>query len=226
MVAMPPIAGPGAPVGADRALVPARVRRALPVYATAALLAVLAVGLRVHGHTRASRLDRWVDTRLAVDGHPWHGLIYLMAQIGSAQISAVIALVLAGLCWWWRDRWSALLCVLAPAVNDALTEGVLKPVVGRTKVGAFAYPSGHAGRAIAVATVAILLAGASGPLGRRLPDARRQAVQLVAGAVGAGVGLAVVALGWHYATDAAAGALLATSVTLVLAVLIDLGRTR
>lgn len=202
-------------------LVPPRVRRALPVYAGIAIATIAGVGVRVHGHRRASRFDRWIDTRARVTGHPWHGLVYLLAQGGSPALAILAALVLAALCWWWRDRLAALLCLLAPGINDVLTEVVLKPWVARTKAASLAFPSGHTGRAVALATVVVLLAGKDGPVGRRLPAVARRVVQALAILTAAGVGFAVVSLTWHYATDAAGAVLLATSVTLTLAAVLD-----
>jgi membrane-associated phospholipid phosphatase len=203
------------------ALLPDAVRRALPAYAAAAVATVVGVGVRVHGHTHASRVDHWIDTRARVTAHPWHGLLYLLAQLGSPAFVALASGALAAVCWWWRDPLAAALCVLAPGVNDVLTEIVLKPVIGRMKDASLAFPSGHTGRAVALATVAVLLAGSQGPLGRRLPLPARRTVRALALAGGAGVGFAVVALGWHYATDAAGAVLLATSVSLMLAVALD-----
>lgn len=215
----------GRPQPRPVALLPDAVRRALPVYAVAAAGTVVGVGVRVHGHTHASRIDRWIDARASITAHPWHGLLYLLAQLGSPGFVALAAGALAALCWWWRDPLAAALCLLAPGVNDILTEVILKPVIGRMKDASLAFPSGHTGRAVALATVIVLLAGHRGPVGRRLPPVGRRTLRFTAVAGGAGVGYAVVALGWHYATDAAGAVLLATSVSLMLAVALDRWRT-
>ena len=135
-----------------------------------------------------------------------------------AELTA--ALVLACLV---TRRWrGAVLAGLAVPAAVALTEFVLKPLVGRSIHGYTGFPSGHATAMFALAaTCAVLLANPPRP---RLPRAVR--LLLVAGAVlvAAAVPVAMVALGFHYFTDIVAGAAVGTGTVLLAALLIDRAR--
>lgn len=175
------------------------------------------------GHqARADRFDAVVDARirgaLASYQGPLHLLTLLGGQLSVAELTA--ALVLACLVTrWWRG---AALAGLAVPAAVALTELVLKPLVGRSIGGYPSFPSGHATAMFALAaTCAVLLANPPRP---RLPRAVR--LLLLAGAVlvAATVPVGMVALGFHYFTDIVAGTAVGTGTVLLIALLIDLAR--
>ncbi|MGH9101882.1 MAG: phosphatase PAP2 family protein, partial [Acidimicrobiales bacterium] len=150
------------------------------------------------------------------------GALRWVALIGSAPVVAGGAA--AGAAWhlvrparawpsrawparaWPARAWpGALACVAVPLVTGALTQLVVKPLVGRHLGSGLSYPSGHAGGAAALAVVLVLSVA---PRWRRLAGA-------LGGLVALCVSAAVVRLGWHYPTDALAGLALAAGLGLL-----------
>src|SRR5262249_46450390 len=116
-----------------------------------------------------------------------------------------------------RYRGAALLALSVPAAA-VITERLLKPLVGRTALGFLSFPSGHATGTFALATaIAVLLAGAPA-----LPGAVRLAAVVIAFAVASVAAAAMIALGFHYFTDAVAGAAVGSGTVLAAALLLDL----
>src|SRR5262249_50899030 len=97
-------------------------------------------------------------------------------------------------------------------------ERLLNPLAGRTLLGFLSFPSGHATGTFALATaITVLLAGAPG-----MRRAVRLAVVVTAFAVASAVAAAMIALGFHYFTDAVAGAAVGTGTVLATALVLDL----
>jgi membrane-associated phospholipid phosphatase len=190
----------------------------------AALMAVCVavtglLGVWFAGQPRPGRLDTAVDLRVraALGGHP--GMLNAAAGLGDPLPVTVmiVALVLACLATR-RPRGAALAAVAVPAAA-ALTEFLLKPLVGRTLQGAFSFPSGHSTGVFALAgTCAVLLAGPCRP-----PVRGRTRLLLALGAylVACVVAAALIGLGIHYFTDTVGGAAVATAVVLVIALILD-----
>jgi undecaprenyl-diphosphatase len=182
--------------------------------------ACLAVAFAHQG--RPHRLDAAVDARIRSLLGSHHEPLHLLSQLGGllSVTGLTAALVLACLV---TRRWrGAVLAALAVPAAVALTEFVLKPLVGRSIDGYDSFPSGHATAMFALATTcAVLLANPPRP---RLPRAVR--LLLVAGAVlvAVAVPVAMVALGFHYFTDIVAGAAVGIGTVLLVALLIDLAR--
>ena len=91
-----------------------------------------------------------------------------------------------------------------PVLAVAVAELVMKPAVGRKFEGVLCFPSGTVVAVAALATVAALAA----------PAAWGWSVTAVGAAGVALTALAVVALGWHYPSDALAGAATGTGTVL------------
>jgi undecaprenyl-diphosphatase len=91
-------------------------------------------------------------------------------------------------------------------------------MVGRTRQGYLAFPSGHAAGITALAVVAALLLISMA--GAKLAFAVSVATVMVILA-GAAIGLALVAQDWHYATDAVGGFCTAIALVAALAFLLD-----
>jgi undecaprenyl-diphosphatase len=193
-------------------------RRVLVAAAAVLLVLVALVGLRVHGDTTPLRVDR-AGSRLA--GHDlgrldspqlFDRLVWIGSPVCVATVIALMAL--------WalrrRDRVGAALAVAGPVVALVITELIAKPLVDRTNGGALAYPSGHVTGATALATVAVLLAY------RHWGLELAAKVAVVVAVVPLVVGIGVVRLGWHYATDAVGG--LAVGVAGVVGVAVVLAR--
>ena len=187
-----------------------------------AVMVVLAVMYR--HHDRAGWLDAAVDPRLrtSLGAHP--ALLTPLVRLGDPPAGIVLTLALVLYCVAARRWRGALLAGIAVPVASALTELVLKPLVGRTLHGGPGFPSGHATSMFALAAVcAVLLAN---PPRARLSKAARLALVLGAVLVAGLVSAAMVAREYHYATDAIAGATTGTAVVLLTALLLDRYRAR
>src|SRR5215831_342668 len=204
---------PGArPLLSDAARLPA----AFIVAACAGTTALLGAWLGHGRHT--DRVDAAVDARVhaGIAGHP--KLLEVLAWLGDQPAIAGTTAILILTCLLRRRyRGAALLAVSVPSAA-VITERLLKPFVGRTLLGFLSFPSGHATGTFALATaISVLLAGALG-----VPRAVRLAIAATAFAVAAGVAAAMIALGFHYFTDAVAGAAVGTGTVLATALVIDL----
>lgn len=148
-------------------------------------------------------LDRWVLSVI----HPyprstvWIRITELRGIPVLAGGSILAAVVVVG-----RDRWRALACLGGPVLAVVLAEYLVKPVIARRLADVLTFPSGTVTSVAAVAAAWVLAV----PVRVRMPVA-------VAGAVAVGLECAaVVALQWHFPTDALGGALLGAGVVLVV----------
>jgi membrane-associated phospholipid phosphatase len=191
----------------------------LSVAVTAALSAVtaLSLGLYVAGTSAPSGVDTWVQPRVdcLLSGVP--NLASATVQAGDLGPMIVMTVLLAALCGLLRRPFHALLAVTAPATVGATTM-LLKPVVGRTRQGSLAFPSGHSAEVTAIAVVAALLLISVAGAQLALAVSVATAMVLLAGA---SIGLALVAEDWHYATDTVGGFCTAIALVVALAFLLD-----
>jgi len=200
------------PLLSDAARRPAAAIVAACVVTTALLGAWLGHG----AHT--DRVDTVIDARVKailpgsaklLERLAWPGGLH--AIIGMTAVLALICLLRR------RYRGAALAAISIPAAA-VITEGLLKPLVGRTALGFLSFPSGHATGTFALATaITVLLAGAP-----RVPRAVRLAAAVIAFAVASVVAAAMIALGFHYFTDAVAGAAVGTGTVIATALVLDL----
>ena len=200
------------PLLSDAARLPAVAVVAACVLTTALLGASLGHG----AHT--DRVDAAVDAgvKASLAGH--HRLLLVLAWLGDLPaIIAMTAILILACLLWRRYRGAVLLAISIPAAA-VITERLLKPLVGRTALGFLSFPSGHATGTFALATaIAVLLAGAAG-----VPRVVRLAVVVTAFAIASAVAAAMIALGFHYFTDAVAGAAVGTGTVLATALVLDL----
>src|SRR5215472_3496244 len=201
-------------------LLPPALRRpaALMVAGCAAVTASL--GLAFAGQARPDGLDAAVDAHVRSGLGQYQEHLRLLTTLGGQAPVAVLttALILACLA---TRRWrGAALAGLAVPAAVALTEYVLKPLVGRTILSGYnCYPSGHTTAMFALAaTCAVLLAGPARP---RLPGAMRMLLISGAALIAAGVAASMVARGYHYFTDTVAGTAVGIGVVLLTALVID-----
>jgi membrane-associated phospholipid phosphatase len=200
-------------------LLPPALRRpaALVLAGCAAVTVVLALAV---GHqARPDGLDAAVDAQIRDGLGGYQGPLHLVAELGGLIPVTLMVLALVVACLavrWWRG---AALAGLAVPGAVALTEAVLKPVIGRSMQGYHSFPSGHATALFGLAaTCAVLLANPPRP---RLPGVVR--LLLVAGAalIAAIVAIAVVVLRYHYFTDTVAGTGVGIGMVLLTALLLD-----
>ena len=105
-----------------------------------------------------------------------------------------------------RDRWRALACLLGPPAAAVLDQFVIKPLVGRLFQGELSFASGSVTVIAALGTAWVLA----------VPRRFRVAAAVV-GSLGVAIMIvAVIALRWHYPTDALAGIVLGVGVVLVV----------
>jgi membrane-associated phospholipid phosphatase len=136
--------------------VPADVRRPVAALVGVAALAFAVLALRYAGTSEAGRVDRRVDAVVdPVAGDHWRVLQQLV-RLGSPTSVVLIALGLAGVCLALGRRRLALLAIAGPGITGVCTT-LLKPALGRTISGGFAFPSGHTGGATALGLVVGLL---------------------------------------------------------------------
>jgi len=193
-----------------------RLPAALIVAASALTTALLGAWLGPERH--ADRVDTVIDAKVQASlvGHP--KLLALLDRLGDLPAIAGMTAVLILACLLWRRyRGAALLAISIPAAA-VITERLLKPLAGRTLLGFLSFPSGHATGTFALATaITVLLAGAPG-----VRRAVRLAASVIAFAVASAVAAAMIALGFHYFTDAVAGAAVGSGTVLATALVIDL----
>ena len=197
----------------DRAIFPPGLRAPAAAVAVLALLVFGVFAARYADASSPGRLDRQVQLLVNHVWSPADAVIFF----GSPQAVVVLALLLAGLALALRRRRLAVLAIVGPGLTGVATT-TLKPVIGRTIDGSFAFPSGHTGGATALGVVTALLlitvvrttAGAS-------------ALLLSAGALASGGAMAValVADGVHYPTDTLGGFCVAIAVVLASALAIE-----
>ena len=114
----------------------------------------------------------------------------------------------------------AVLAAAAVPATVGLNDGLLKPLVHRTYLGALSYPSGHTAAVSAIAaTVTVLLLVPPHPVRFSVP---RLLIAAAAWAVAAVVAIGVIGLKFHYLTDTVAGAAVGTGTVCVLAFALDL----
>lgn len=119
-----------------------------------------------------------------------------IALAGSLRV-LLAGVAVAALVSVWRDRARAIACLVGPVVAVLVTEWVAKPLVGRhlTVLGGNSYPSGTV-----TAATGVMLA-----LALAAPRLLRPTLALAAVLVVVAVCAAVVAMRWHYPTDALGG---------------------
>lgn len=195
----------------------------------AALLAACAAvtagfGVSLAGKGQTGWLDSAADARIqsALDQYP----PVLRFLIGAGTLLPVslmtAALVLA--CVLTR-RWSgAVLAAVVVPAGVVLAEYVLKPLIGRTMLGALSFPSGHVTAVFALAgACAVLLVD---PPGHRVPGPARLLLAFAALLAASAVAVATVAQAAHYFTDVVGGAAVGTGVVLACTLTLDVLATR
>jgi membrane-associated phospholipid phosphatase len=190
-----------------------------------ALLACCATAVAVLGVLLAHRatpgwLDHAVDSPVIgwFGGH--QGLASWLAAPGSLIPAAALSAVIVVACLLAGRLNGAVLAAAAVPAAVGLNDGLLKPLVHRTYLGALSYPSGHTAAMFALAaTVTVLVLIPPQPARTR---ALRALIPLAAYVAGVVVAVAVIGLRWHYFTDTVAGAAVGTGTVCGLALILDL----
>ena len=204
------------------ALLPPPARHVAVSVLTCCAIFVGAAGTVVLRLPRAQRLDTAINGAVqgAVGQH--QNALDLVAGLGETVDVSVVLVILVALCLALRRLNGALLAAIAIPLAPALTDYVFKTLFAPPHpYGSF--PSGHTTAAFAVATVVAVLLAAPG---KRLSGQSRLVMALAALLAAAAVGVAVIGLGIHTATDALGGAGVGAFVALSVALLLDLRLVR
>jgi membrane-associated phospholipid phosphatase len=202
-----------------RPLVPAAMRSSAAVILVVCVAVTALLGALVAGQASAGPVDSWVDARIRNGlGGQWRGLEDL-AGIGDLMPVVVMTSVLVLACLVTRRWRGAVLAAVAVPAAAGVAELVLKPLVGRTLLGALSFPSGTEARVFAVAAVfAVLMAD---PVRPRIPAVVRLALAVAVLLAAVAVAVALVVLDQHYFTDTVGGAAVGTAVALATALVLD-----
>ena len=173
------------------------------VIGAVAVAAVVLEGFVVAHRPLAGRLDRWLQDLVPGSHNSFYVDVTWLRYPWVVGIGAVAVAVAAATLT--RDWLRAIALLAGPLLAIVVAEELIKPLVGRTLGGALTYPSGSTTGATALAAAAILAT----------PARWRWWTGLVAGAYALWMTVAVVALRWHFPTDALAGALLGAGVVLI-----------
>jgi membrane-associated phospholipid phosphatase len=197
-------------------ILPSPLRRPAAAVAVVAVLVFGVLAERYGGEASARWLDHHVQSLIGGSG-PARSIADLVIVFGNALSVAVLAVLFAGLALALGHRRLAVLTIVGPGLTGLATV-LLKPLVGRTFNGEFAFPSGHAGGATALGLVAALLL-----IGVLRTPPRTSAALLAAGGVlsGGTMAVALVASRDHYATDTIGGFCVAVAVVLASALVIE-----
>jgi membrane-associated phospholipid phosphatase len=204
---------------APRPLLPAAVRRTAAALLGACVAVTAVLGAWFRHQSAAGRLDTAIDARLQAGLRGHRAVLETVAQFGDpllvTTMSAMLLLAYLAMRKW---RGAVLVAVAVPAAG-ALTEYVLKPLIGRTTEGYLSYPSGHSTAVFALAAAfAVLLADPDRP---RMPAALRVLLLLIVFLAASTVAVAVIGLGFHYFTDTVGGAAVGIAVVLATALILD-----
>jgi membrane-associated phospholipid phosphatase len=197
---------------------PARRRAGVLLACCVILVAVL--GIAFAHHTTAGHLDQAIDSPVItwLGSHP--RLAAWLAAPGSQLPAAGLSAVIVVACLLTGRLKGALLAAAAVPAAVGLNDGLCKPLVHRTYLGALSYPSGHTATVFALAaTVAVLLHAPPRPA---QPRPVRIVIEAAACVLGGVVAVGVIGLRWHYFTDTVAGAAVGIGAVCALALLLDL----
>lgn len=163
----------------------------------------LLAGLALRRYPGPNQLDRWGFTAVGPVLHS--SLLVRITYLGDLPV-LVVGSVLAALVAGGRDRARALACLGGPALAVMVADWMMKPLVGRHYLQVLSFPSGSVAAIAALATAWVLA----------VPGWWRVLAAVVGSALVVAMVVAVVALRWHYPSDALGGAALGVGTVLLL----------
>ena len=168
--------------------------KAIRLWPPIALAAMVALGCAVRNGS--TPVDDWFH-RYAHSPARWM-LFFTDPRILALVVLATLAVAL------YRRQWRlAIATLVCPLLAMGLAR-MMKPLFGRERAGAFAYPSGHTATVVAVMGMVVLVAGAA------LWAVLVAVMFCLLGIVGQ-------AVGYHYFTDTVGALLLGTAIACVAA---------
>jgi membrane-associated phospholipid phosphatase len=178
------------------------------------MLVITIQGVWIRHGMETSWIDTAVDAKVVagLGGHP--RLLAILVWPGEPVPFTALTVALALACVLRRRYEGAALVAISVPLAAAVTELVLKPLIGATSWGN-PFPSGHVTNAVALATaLTVLLARAP----RRLRLALVFTAFLLAGAVAIGV----IGAQMHHFSDTIGGAAVGIGTVLLTALILDL----
>jgi membrane-associated phospholipid phosphatase len=161
------------------------------------VVGLLSVRYAGQGDGEGGRLDRALAALVPMH----HGLVGVLGEgfsdLGDPIPVALLMAALAAAAWWWRGGRGLAMVLVAPSAAMVTSSLVLKPIVGRTRGGSLAFPSGHTTAVASLAVTAAILVLSTPALaaGTRRLVAAGLALLIVV------VGVCLVGRGYHYPTD-------------------------
>ncbi len=173
----------------------------------AAVATTAALGAYLHLRPGLNAVDSLGFALPPASTHWWH-FFRVVTRFGTWPGLAVGSVSAAMVAWYTgrRDRWRALACLIGPPAAAVLDQFVIKPLVGRLYQGELSFASGSVTVIAAVGTAWVLA----------VPRRFRPAAAVVGSLSVALMIVAVIALRWHYPTDALAGVVLGVGVVLMV----------
>ena len=182
------------------------------------VLVLVVLGLRVRSMDGPLGVDLWISRHLVSPvssrvlrtepGNDW------LARVGAPGIAIVLTMLTSAWAIRRRDALGGLLAVIGPTLAFIIAEALLKPVVGR-RIGepnsVLAFPSGT------VTVVAASVAASVVLVHRWAGRAWAILAALILGIAPVVMSVVVVAIDWHYATDAIGGIALGFATVLAAA---------
>jgi undecaprenyl-diphosphatase len=208
------------PLQYGRPLLDPMARRLAGALLACCVILVAVLGILFAHHTTPGHLDQAIDSPVIawLGGH--RGLALWLAAPGSQLPAVGLSAVIVVACLLTGRLKGALLAAVAVPAAVGLNDGLFKPLVHRTYLGALTYPSGHTATMFALAaTVVVLLHVPPRPA---QPKAVRIAIQAAVFVLAGVVAVGVIGLRWHYFTDTVAGAAVGIGTVCGLALLLDL----
>ncbi|HEY5454211.1 MAG TPA: phosphatase PAP2 family protein [Acidothermaceae bacterium] len=200
---------------------PLLARRGLAVViVVAAVLGTAALGVRYGQKRTPGRLDQHLDAAIQrrLAGHP-HLVVHIVDLADPGSIIVICALLCALFLFLNRTR-LAVLAIAGPGLAGGLVDFVLKPLFNRHIGASLSFPSGHTA---ATASLALVVSCAMiGPGRLPWPSVLRWLITAAATACVPVMAIALVAGGYHYATDTMGGLLVAIASGLSVALVIDM----
>jgi membrane-associated phospholipid phosphatase len=184
------------------------------------VILVAVLGILFAHHTTPGHLDQAIDSPVIawLGGH--HGLALWLAAPGSQLPAVALSVAIVIACLFTGRLKGALLAAAAVPAAVGLNDGLCKPLVHRTYLGALSYPSGHTATMFALAATLVVLLYV--PPRSASSRAVRIAIPAAACVLGGVVAVGVIGLRWHYFTDTVAGAAVGIGTVCALALLLDL----
>jgi membrane-associated phospholipid phosphatase len=202
---------------AARPLLPTAARPLAVAVVMLCVLVIVAQGVWIRHGMETGWVDTVVDAKIRADLGGHHLLLAMLVWPGEAVPTTALAVVLVLACLYWRRFGEAALVAISVPLAAAVTDLVLKPLIGRTSWGD-PFPSGHITSVVALATaLSLLLATTPAGMPRRL----RLVLALTGFLAAAAVAFGVIGANMHHFTDTIGGAAVGAGTVLLTALLFD-----